>query len=413
MTENSILGKIAGAGVGLALYVFLQSARLLLWLLGPRPAPRTGAGKPLRVLITGRVDSKNWCMAHLLPLTQTTNISELLLVVDGKVAVLPKTRQFAVPPWIGWIRPRAIARSAWAIVVAGRERPDVVMAYSLFPPGIFGLLAARWAGAAAVVQLAGGVREIESGGWEGDKVKIPALLARRLTPICQTLCNHFDAVVVRGRKAQAYLREHSHPGQVDIFPGSVNPDRFHVNGQPRPIDIVFIGRIVSIKQPDQICAVIKRVAQKRPHLRAVIAGRGPLLDRMKEEIRSLGLSHVVQFVGHVERVEGLLTRSRVFLLTSRSEGLSIAMSEAMIAGTVPVVADVGDLSELVVNGSTGWLIQPGDLDGYAEKICALLEDAPAWTAMSQNARRLALDNSGLPAVARRWESSLGRIVYST
>src|SRR6185369_4829766 len=115
-------------------------------------------------------------------------------------------------------------------------------------------------------------------------------------------------------------------------------------------------------QPDHLCEVIRRVALRRPSLRVVIAGRGPLLELLKRQVKKDQLESVVRFVGHVEKVERLLTRSRVFLLTSRSEGLSIALAEAMMAGAVPVVPDVGDLSELVIDGKTGWLVAPGDFD---------------------------------------------------
>jgi glycosyltransferase involved in cell wall biosynthesis len=270
-------------------------------------------------------------------------------------------------------------------------------------------MAARLTGAAAIVQLAGGALEIESGGWEGQAVRIPAFLIRHLVPLCRSLCSCFDAVVVRGRKTEAYVRQHSRPGRVLVIPGTVNPERFVLQGWQRHIDIAFIGRIVGLKQPDHICEVVSRVARRRPGLRVVVAGRGPLLEKMKRDARELGLGKVIRFVGHVEKVEGLLGRSRLFLLTSRSEGLSIALAEAMAAGAVPVVADVGDLSELVVNGKTGWLIPPGDFDAYADRICALLDNQESWLIMSTNARQLALENNGVASAARRWQECLDEI----
>ncbi len=411
--------SIFGAFFGLQLWIMLRSALLLLRL----PAfsgnkQRTPAFDPrlptpgLRVLVTGRVDSKNWCMAHLLPLSQTANISELLLVVDGEVPGLPKARQFLIPKQIGWFRPRAIVRSAWAVVVALQQKPDIVMGYSFFPPGLFALMAARLTGAAAIVQLTGGVLEIESGGHASDHAVFPQFMRKRLVPLCHRICRHFDAVIVRGRKAEAYLREHLQPKRVEIIPGSVDPARFHIRNERRKIDIVFIGRIVPVKQPDHIVEILKRVTRKRPGLRAVIAGRGPLLEPMKRQVSAQGLVRNVFFAGHVERVEGLLARSRIFLLTSRSEGLSIALAEAMLAGAVPIVANVGDLSELVINAQTGWLIKPGDFEAYADKICELLEDEPAREKLSNEARRIAFDNNGVEAVVHRWQSCLPEIVES-
>ncbi len=388
---------------------------LLLCLLGGTLAlarsckirrKRTQAGL-FRILLTGRFDSKNWGRSHLVPLSRTPNISELLVVVDGTVETVPKARQFIVPRQIGWIKPRAIIRSLWAVRVALLERPDVIMAYSFFPPGVFGLIAARLTGATAIVQLAGGPREIEAGGWVvDDRPLIPEKIKRWLVPLCQKLCGQFDVVVVRGRNAEKYVHEHSHPSRVAIIPGSVDPGLFRASSRERSIDVVFVGRIDPIKQPHHVCEIIQRVARRHPGLRVVVAGRGQLGDKMRRQAQDLGLQKTIRFAGHVERVEGLLARSRIFLLTSRSEGLSIAMAEAMMGGSVPVVPDVGDLNELVVQGKTGWLIKPGDFDAYADKICDLLGDPEAWQAMSQNARALVLNRNSINAVAGRWDELL-------
>jgi glycosyltransferase involved in cell wall biosynthesis len=409
---RSVFRRILGTLVGVLLWAILRLALLVVAVTRPgKPGGgQGGRAGGCRLLLTGRMDSKNWCQAHLTPLERMPEISEIDLVVDGKLATGPKTRQFKIPAVIGWIKPRALVRSAWAVVMALRQKPDVIMAYSLFPPGVFALIAARLTGAASIVQLAGGVLEIESGGHATDQPFIPQCIQNRLVPLCHRICSHFDAVVVRGRKAEAYLREHLQPKRVEIIPGSVEPARFHPGGQGRGIDLVFIGRIVPIKQPDHIVEIVKRVVRKRPGLRVVIAGRGPLLEAMKDRVKGLGLEKNVCFAGHVEKVEGLLVRSRIFLLTSRSEGLSIALGEAMLAGAVPVVADVGDLSELVTNGKTGWLIQPGDFDAYAGKICDLLDDQPAWSKMSAEGRRMAFDYSAVDAVVRRWQRCLPDII---
>lgn len=400
-----IIGFINGS----LLWLLLRCVLLFTNLPPSKRGRRSGNAAPgLRVLVTGRVDSKNWCMSHLLPLARTANISELILVMDGKVVQLPRSRHVRVPAWIGWFRPRAIARSFWAIIVAIREKPDVVMAYSLFPPGLFGLVGARLTGAAAVVQLAGGKHEMESGGWENENIRMPKFLVRRLVPLCHRVCGRFETVVVRGRNTEDYVRQHCSPGRIQIIPGSIDPARFLEN-RPRDIDIAFVGRIVGVKQPDHVIEVVRRLVARRPGLRVVVAGRGEMLDEMKAAAERAGVSRNIRFAGHVEKVEGLLRRSRIFLLTSRSEGLSIALAEAMTAGAVPVVADVGDLGQLVVNNKTGWLVKPGDFNGYEEKIHSLLENEASWRQLSANAREAALENNGVDAVARRWEECLNKL----
>ena len=400
-----VLGTVYGA----SLWLILRLGLLVATVIRPGEG-RNRTAASWRMLLMGRMDSKNWCQSHLTPLRRTPEIAELLLVVDGTVADGPKTKQFRVPALIGWIKPRAIIRSLWTIVVAAREKPDVIMAYSLFPPGVFSLTAARLAGAVAVVQLTGGLLEVQSGGHSTTAGLVPRFLSKRLVALCHELCGQFDAVVVRGRKAEAYLREHTPARRVEIIAGSVDQGRIRFNSAERRIDVAFVGRIVAVKQPEHVVEILGRVARRRPGLRAVVAGRGPLLGEMKAQASKSGLSGHVCFAGHVERVEGLLVRSRIFLLTSKSEGLSIALAEAMMAGAVPVVANVGDLSELVINSRTGWLIDPGDFDAYAARICQLLDDTEGWRRMSEEARRVASENNSVEAVVQRWQRCLPQII---
>jgi glycosyltransferase involved in cell wall biosynthesis len=405
----SLARAIGGFFVGLALYIVIGGGLAFLSMFKQKKRARALAG-PYKILVMGRVDSANWCRSHLVPLSLAQNVSELLLVLGGKVWSGSKTRQFSVPKWLAWIKPAAIARSLWAIQVAAREKPDIVMAYSFFPPGFFALFAARAAGAASVVQLAGGPIEIESGGLVTDDPLYPEFLRKRLARFCRSLTSHFDGIVARGSKAERYACELSPSNCTVVIPGSVDPARYPGHQPERTIDIVFIGRVVPFKQPDHICQIVKRVAQIRPALRVVIAGNGSALPEMRRQAQEMGIRKSMIFAGHVHKVEKLLPRARIFLLTSKSEGLSIALAEAMLAGVVPVVPDVGDLSELVRNDATGRLVKPGDFDEYAANICELLDNESKWREFSANARRAALANNAVEAVANRWQEYLSRVM---
>ena len=85
------------------------------------------------------------------------------------------------------------------------------------------------------------------------------------------------------------------------------------------------------------------ILARRPGTEVTIAGSGPLLPEVKAAAERLGITGLVNFAGHVERIQALLSQTKVFILTSRSEEALIALAEAMIAGVVPVVVDVGVL----------------------------------------------------------------------
>ena len=116
------------------------------------------------------------------------------------------------------------------------------------------------------------------------------------------------------------------------------------------------GRLVEIKRIDVFLQAIKSMVQRIPDISAVIVGDGNLRDQLQGMAVDLGVDCHVTFVGHQENVETWLRKSKIFVLTSDSEGLSLSMMEAMMCGLPAVVSNVGDLGDLAKNGVNGYLV---------------------------------------------------------
>lgn len=404
------LGAIAALCVGVVYICAFIFLRLTRWL---KPRRRTvQPGRRLRVLLLGRVDSQNWCRAHLDPIARSEAVEKVLALIDGPVTVSEKVTLILVPPTFSRLFKRQLARILWAAWIAFRQKPDVIIGYSFLPNALWSALLARITGAAAFYQMTGGPLEITSAGGFA-KERGPLLVTDRLKAVLARLAGwilpNFDAVIVRGGQAQAFVRKLAPDVEVNIIAGGVDESRFPSMGGDRDIDITFLGRIVGVKQPVHVVEVAARVLARRPETQVVIAGSGPLLPEVQAAAERLGVANQIKFPGHVEKIGELLSRTRIFILTSRSEGLSIALAEAMIAGAVPVVVDVGDLGELVKSGSTGWLVPVDDFDTHARRILEVLESASEWARLSANGREAALDFNGLSGVANRWTCCFSQI----
>jgi glycosyltransferase involved in cell wall biosynthesis len=103
----------------------------------------------------------------------------------------------------------------------------------------------------------------------------------------------------------------------------------------------------------------------------------------------------------------------MFLLTSRSEGLSIALLEAMASGVLPAVPDVGDLRDVVVEGETGIFIDVRDPRGVAMRLDSILADAALAERLSRSARAAAVRHADIQRLADRWACVLGGDAGST
>lgn len=407
--EVSAIRTIIGWAAWVCTTCIYGLSLLMLWSPARRnPRDRDAESRGLRLLVTGRFDSHNWCRSHLMPLARAECVDEIIAVTDGPSMEHAKIHYDCPPAWLVSILGRAGAKAIWLARIAWRWRPDVVMGYHIFPGAITSLLVARFVRASSVYQMVAGPLEVIGGGYEAENPLLGRLNgpSRLIERMALALCRHFDSIVVRGRKARAFLLERSAAKRVDVIAGSIDPARFASGNSHRGYDIAYVGRLTPIKQPEHLLQIAARLVRDRPGLRAAVVGSGPLMDDLRKEAEALGVAGNVEFMGHVDEVEKVLKDSKVFLLTSRSEGLSIGLAEAMSAGVVPVVADVGDLADLVHDDTTGWLVPPGEFDTYAARIRPLLEDDELWRRLSEQARARALENNSTDAVTGKWERCL-------
>ncbi len=403
----------------LALVVIYGGALLLSIVLAPlgRVVRGLGDGRTSRpaqrykLMVLGTFYTRNWCVSHLTPLGRAWSVESVTAVVDGPTCSIQRVNYAHPARCIVRLAGRAVAKLLCALRCAFRDPPDLVMGYHLLPGALLALLAARAVGAKAAYQVTGGPIQLIGGGAGSENFFLKRLLVGSwlIERLAFALARRFDLIVVRGQKAQEFMTQRKLGQHVCVVPGSIDAERFKSRGEARHYDLVAISRLVEVKQPEHFLKIVERVRCRIPTVRTAIVGDGPLLETLKSAAGQLGIHDHLEFLGHVEDVESVLRRSKVFVLTSRSEGLSIALAEAMAAGAVPVVANVGDLSELVQDGVNGRLVAPGDFDQYANRICDLLSSADSLRAFSQSAQAAATKHNDVRHVADRWARVLTRV----
>jgi glycosyltransferase involved in cell wall biosynthesis len=145
---------------------------------------------------------------------------------------------------------------------------------------------------------------------------------------------------------------------------------------------VFAGRLHPVKQVDTLL----RAWQQVPDGYLVILGDGDERVRLEILSRKLGIASRVRWQGMVSNVGDWLRLADTFVLPSASEGLSIALLEAMACGATPVATAVGGAVDVIDPGRNGLLVAPGDADGLASALTCALSDS-AWRAQAAVAAR--------------------------
>jgi glycosyltransferase involved in cell wall biosynthesis len=152
-----------------------------------------------------------------------------------------------------------------------------------------------------------------------------------------------------------------------------------------------IGRLIPIKGHVVLLRAFRKVLDERPDATLEIAGRGVLEHGLKDLSRELGLNGSVNFLGHVTPVQQAVEQSLAVVVPSLGEGFGMVALEAMERARPVIAASIGGLEDLVRDGETGLLVQPGDADSLAGAMLELAADPARAAAMGMEARRRAIE----------------------
>jgi glycosyltransferase involved in cell wall biosynthesis len=157
--------------------------------------------------------------------------------------------------------------------------------------------------------------------------------------------------------------------------------------------VVSVGSLIEKKGHDVLIEACARLRAEGLDVRCEIAGAGHLHDSLRSLIERLGVQDSVHLLGPLSR-EDVLARvasASVFALAAVPsrigvDGVPVALIEAMAVGTPPVSTALSGIPELVSDGETGLLVEPGDVAGLADALRRLLTDEPLRTRLGESAR---------------------------
>jgi glycosyltransferase involved in cell wall biosynthesis len=176
------------------------------------------------------------------------------------------------------------------------------------------------------------------------------------------------------------------PEQYRVILNGIELERFDAAPRPVPGRVIALGRLSQQKRPDVAVEAFARVHGRLSESELLLAGRGPEEERVRELAGRLGVDGAVRFLGPRDDVPELLATASCLVLSSDYEGCPLSVLEAMAAG-VPVVATrVGGVPELVDDGRTGLLVEPGRPDLLADALARLLSNPAEAAGLGAAAR---------------------------
>ncbi|MGH9604923.1 MAG: glycosyltransferase [Terracidiphilus sp.] len=295
----------------------------------------------------------------------------------------------------GWIRFHRWLR---------RERPDVVHAHLPHAAWL-----ARWSRLLAPVPAQLDTLHSTSTGTAGRRLgyRLSNWLPDTVTAVSRAVA---DAHLAAGMVS---------PDKVRVVTNGVDPEVWRPDGESRSAvrrelglkdEFLWIaaGRLEPVKDYG---ALLEAFASLPETARLSVAGGGAEIGALYGHAVNLGVARRVRFLGFVPDVQRWMQAADAFVLSSRWEGLPMALIEAACCGLPAVCTDVGGVREIVLDGRTGFITPAGDRAALGAAMRQLMETPPEERReMGEQARRIAIERFSLSAAVDAWERLYGNLL---
>lgn len=294
---------------------------------------------------------------------------------------------------------------SWMSKLFHRRNVDALVTVGAGDKMFWGRLAARRVGVPVIVSA------LHTTGWPNCVGR----LNRWLTPLNDAfvgVARSHGQFLVQGERFPAE-KVHVIPNGVDtdrFAPGARNPALVHELGLPADAPVAgIVARLDKVKNHEMYLRVAAEVRRHVPQAHFLIIGDGPRRAQLESLAADLRIQDGVHFLGDRADVPALLRLMDVFLLTSHNEANPVSILESLATG-VPVIATrVGSIPETVLDGQTGYLVEPGDEAQMAERISELFRSPERARQMGAAGRDHVVKHWSLKQMVSRYETLIANL----
>jgi L-malate glycosyltransferase len=213
-------------------------------------------------------------------------------------------------------------------------------------------------------------------------------------PVVAFSINHSDAItaVSKNLRDETY-RNFQIEKPIEVIYNFVDVKRF----QRKPIDafkkviapfgervLLHASNFRKVKRVQDVVQIFHNVSREIPS-KLLFVGDGPERPTAEDMCRKLNLCDDIRFVGKQEQMEDILAIADLFLLPSEYESFGLAALEAMAAGVPVVSSNAGGLSEIMIQGETGYMANVGDVATMSQQAIDILKDDERLMEFKRNA----------------------------
>jgi len=157
-----------------------------------------------------------------------------------------------------------------------------------------------------------------------------------------------------------------------------------------PLQFVYVGRLVFYKNLEVVINAINIARKTEPEIKLVIVGDGPHKNTLEKLVNKLELQSNVEFSGYVssEEKSKIISESSVLVFPSLCEGFGLVMLEAFLQKKPVIASNVRPMSDIVENEKTGYVIDPHDINAWANQLLECIQNPQKILVMGENGKKL-------------------------
>ena len=279
-----------------------------------------------------------------------------------------------------------------------RDRVDIVHTHNTYAH-FYGTVAASWAGVRHVINS-------QHGRGCGPRTK-DKLLFR--------LANLKTSRVVGVSEDAAALCRGEDPwaaSKTKVIWNGIDTSRFVYRGPAKAPVAISVARLSPEKDFPTLLKATAIVVRQVSDFKLMMIGNGAERAKLEALAKSLGIEPNVEFLGERSDVPELLAQAGFFVSSSKSEGISLTILEAMAVGLPVVTTRVGGNPEIVLEGQTGYLVPDQNPEALATAMLQMLAQRDQWPAMGELGRRRVEQQFEIRTMIRQYEELYTEVLGS-
>ena len=239
-----------------------------------------------------------------------------------------------------------------------------------------------------------------------EDIRLRNYIRRKFTYYIYEKC---DILTVTGSKSKNYLQNLGfNPDKIFILPNAIDIEKFVPNeSMKKKFDIINLGRLSPEKELINLVKIINLLKNDIPDIKVGIAGKGSEENNIRNSIISLGLENNITLLGYVDNIVDFYNSGKIFILTSRTEGLPRTLIEAMSCGIPCIASNVGNMEDIIDHEENGLLVEENkDYIKYCSFIIRLLNDHTLYDKLSSSAISKVKNYYSYKSATKVWENIL-------